>query len=161
MTGTVQRTLSRQWLTLRLIPRHPRRITARDLQERLVADGYKVTKRTLERDLQALSTLFPLVCDDRERPFGWNWQKDAPMFAVPGITPAEALALKLVEQHLHFGLPRSLADVLDPYFCAAEGVLSGPSQRPNADWLRKGSRRAREPATARPGRRSRGASAGA
>ncbi|MGZ8967548.1 MAG: hypothetical protein ACXW1C_06525, partial [Gallionella sp.] len=100
-------TLRRQWLMLHKIPRSPQKITARDLHESLMAEGFDVGKRTIERDLHSLSELFPLVLDDRDRPYGWSWLKDAPLFSLPGLSNAEALTLAMVEQHLNSLLPSS------------------------------------------------------
>lgn len=65
--------LVRQWLILSLLPRPPRRIDARSLEEKLRERGLVIHRRTLQRDLVALSALFPIVADDRNKPFGWRW----------------------------------------------------------------------------------------
>ncbi len=54
-----QDTIKRQWHMLRLIPRAPGKITARELHSRLLSHGYDIKKRTIERDLIDLSTTFP------------------------------------------------------------------------------------------------------
>ncbi len=138
MSAPNQHTLLRQWETLRLIPRYPRKITARQVQESLSAEDFKVTKRTIERDLQALSEVFPLGCDERDKPFGWSWQKDAPSFDLPGLSSTEALAMKLVEQYLRPLLPASVTDQLKPHFRAADEAL-GKLRRPSkaAAWAQK------------------------
>ena len=64
--------LLRQWAMLRMIPRYPRKITARDLMEKLFNEGFSMTKRSVERDLQSISATFPLVSDDRECIFWGN-----------------------------------------------------------------------------------------
>ena len=89
-------TLLRQWQMLRLIPRHPQRISARDLYEKLKSEQFDVTKRTVERDLLWLSGMFPLVADERNRPYGWSWKKNAPLFSLPGLSHTEALTLAMV-----------------------------------------------------------------
>jgi predicted DNA-binding transcriptional regulator YafY len=48
---------SRHWQLLRMIPRHPTIITARDLQRRLEKENFVVSNRTIERDLMALSDM--------------------------------------------------------------------------------------------------------
>ncbi|MDD5295822.1 MAG: hypothetical protein PHU46_02815 [Rhodocyclaceae bacterium] len=123
-------TLLRQWQTLRLIPRHPARISAGDLRERLVAEGFEVGKRTVERDLLALSRLFPLVADERSKPFGWSWQKDAPAFDLPGVAPSEALTLLMAREHLRPLLPASVLSRMQPYFRMAEQKLDALGQAP-------------------------------
>lgn len=131
-------TLRRQWTMLRQIPRHPHTVTARDLHERLLAEGFDVGKRTIERDLQELSAQFPLVLNDDKRPYGWSWLKDAPLFSLPGLSNAEALTLAMVEQHLNSLLPRSTLQQLQPYFAAAKQTLDNTSQTARQhSWLSK------------------------
>jgi predicted DNA-binding transcriptional regulator YafY len=109
-------TLLRQWQMLRLIPRYPAKITAGDICDRLAADGFGVTKRTVERDLASLSEVFPLLSDEREKPFGWSWKKEAVPLDVPSLGNGEALAFKLVEQYLAGLLPHATLAQLAPYF---------------------------------------------
>lgn len=116
-------TLSRQWLMLQWIPRQPRKVTSRELANRLQAEGFKVTKRTVERDLVALSGAFPLASDERNKPFGWSWQKDAPQFSLPGMSPLQALTLSLAHSHLQALLPAHLLQPMAPYFQQAEATL--------------------------------------
>lgn len=117
-------TLQRQWQMLRLIPRHPRRISASDLRIRLVAEGHEITKRTVERDLQSLSAFFPLVSDERAKPYGWCWDKDAAAFDLPGLANSEALALLLARAHLSALLPAATLAQLHPHFRMAEQKLA-------------------------------------
>lgn len=121
--ATLQDALSRQWLMLQWIPRYPRKITARELVERLRAEDQIVTKRTVERDLAALSDVFPLASDDRSKPFGWSWQKEAPQFSLPGMSPLQAMVLTLAHTHLNSLLPAHLLEPLGPYFAQADNTL--------------------------------------
>jgi predicted DNA-binding transcriptional regulator YafY len=121
--ATLQEALSRQWLMLQWIPRYPRKITARELVEHLRAEDQVVTKRTVERDLAALSDVFPLASDERAKPFGWSWQKDAPQFSLPGMSPLQAMVLILAHTHLHSLLPAHLLEPLGPYFAQADDTL--------------------------------------
>lgn len=116
-------TLNRQWLMLQWIPRQPRKVTSRELADRLQAEGFKVTKRTVERDLVALSDAFPLASDERTKPFGWSWQKDAPQFSLPGMSPLQALTLSLAHSHLQPLLPAHLLQPMAPYFQQADATL--------------------------------------
>jgi predicted DNA-binding transcriptional regulator YafY len=116
-------TLNRQWLMLQCIPRQPRKVTARALAAHLQEEGFAVTKRTVERDLVALSAAFPLVADERSKPFGWSWQKDAPQFSLPGMSPLQALVLNLAHGHLKHLLPSHLLQPLEPYFQQSDATL--------------------------------------
>src|SRR3990167_7684112 len=100
-------TITRQWQLLRLLPRYPRKITAGDLQRLLADEGCETTKRTVERDLMSISDIFPVSLDDREKPYGWSWQKNAPNFNIPGLSAPQALTFALVEQYLRPLLPAS------------------------------------------------------
>lgn len=122
--ATNQQSLLRQWNMLRMLPRAPVKISAKELCERLSTAEFPVTKRTVERDLNELAAVFPLVVDDREKPYGWSWQRDARSFDLPGLSIAEALALTLIEQHLRNQLPPSALDALQPHFRSAEATLS-------------------------------------
>lgn len=128
----------RQWAMLRHIPQHPRQITARELTGRLESDGFEVGKRTVERDLLSLSEIFPLLSDERSRPYGWSWSKDAESFSLPSMSPLQALTLELAHDHLATLLPASLLATLVPYFKCADGVLSsGDGVKKLASWRKK------------------------
>jgi predicted DNA-binding transcriptional regulator YafY len=117
-------TLLRQWQTLRMIPRSPAKVTATELCANLKNDGFTVGKRTIERDLQSLSTIFPIVSDERSKPYGWSWRKDVAAFDLPGLSNSEAVTLLLAREHLRNLLPASAVGQLQPYFALAEQKLS-------------------------------------
>jgi len=121
-------TILRQWQMLRYIPRYPAKISARTLKERLDADGFVISKRTIERDLIQLSLSFPLFQDDRDKQYGWSWQKDAPSFDLPALSNNEALTMVMVEQHLTGLLPASTTSILAPYFVSAHKQLDANAQ---------------------------------
>jgi predicted DNA-binding transcriptional regulator YafY len=108
---------------LRMLPRAPYKITVQDIRDRLATAEFEVTERTVQRDLQELLQVFPLVVDDRDKPFGWGWNKDSPNFDLPGLSVPEALTFALVEQHLAKSLPPATLDALQPYFKSAGQAL--------------------------------------
>lgn len=133
-----QDTLFRQWHMLRLIPRHPRKITVQDIQQALDGQGFTITHRSIQRDLNDLSEIFPLLCDSREKPYGWSWQRDAANFDLPSLTTSEALTLVMVEQHLHNLLPVTMLDQMQPYFLSARKRLDmEPKPQRGRAWLEK------------------------
>ncbi len=128
----------RQWMMLKRVPQQPRQITARELTELLAAEGFEVSKRTIERDLLSLAEIFPLTSNDRSRPYGWSWLKNAESFTIPSMSPLQALTLELAKDHLAGLLPASLLQTLAPYFKCAEGVLSsGDGVKKLASWRKK------------------------
>ena len=131
-------TLLRQWHLLRAIPRYPRRIGVPELHSLLETAGFSVTVRTLQRDLIELSEVFPLLSDERAKPFGWSWAANAPLFDLPNLTTQEALAFAMIEDYLRPLLPTVLLDQLRAYFTAARKRLAGDSpKRGSASWLGK------------------------
>jgi predicted DNA-binding transcriptional regulator YafY len=131
-------TLLRQWQMLRLIPRLPFKITANQLFDKLQAESFVTTKRTVERDLMTLSKSFPIISDERDKPYGWSWSKDGAVFDLPGISNTEALTFKLVEQHLKPILPASTLAQLQAYFLTADKKLTSLSSHSTAHtWLDK------------------------
>lgn len=135
---TNQDTLIRQWHMLRLVPRYPQKATVQHIRSALQSQGFEVTERTIQRDLNELSSVFPLVVDDREKPYGWSWEKASPSFNLPSLTVPEALTLVLAEQHLNTLLPVSMMNELKPHFGAAHHRLEvEPRPHRARSWLNK------------------------
>jgi len=122
--------LARQWELLKHLPSRGTGRSAADLTKALSADGFKVSKRTVERDLVELVRLFPIECNDRDVPYGWRWMPDARV-DLPGLGVTEALTLRLLSQYLRPLLPKSILHSLEPRFRQAEAKLAAlaPSNR--------------------------------
>ncbi|QGM21755.1 WYL domain-containing protein [Spiribacter sp. 2438] len=130
-------TLLRHWVMLRRIPRHPRKVTVRELLDYLRDQGYTTTERTIQRDLNRLSgQIFGLMQDDRSRPHGWCWGRDAVQMDIPGMEPQTALAFKLAEHFSGRLMAPSTRSSLEPYFRQAEQVLA-ETPSPVSAWPEK------------------------
>lgn len=116
-------TLLRHWVMLGHIP-SGRGIDTSTLVKRLAEAGYAVAPRTVQRDLEKLSLVFPLVCDDRTKPYRWAFSVGAPAFTLPGMSPAVAFAVRMAAEHLAHALPRSTTVALAPYVSKADAVLA-------------------------------------
>jgi predicted DNA-binding transcriptional regulator YafY len=134
MQDEAGQTLARQWAMLRALPRAPRKATAGNLMQALADEGFVVSRRTIERDLHALSVQFPLLLDDRAKPYGWSWARDANFEFMPGLTPPQAVALLLAKAHLRALLPQAMRNDLAPVFEAAEAALRTSGWK---DWHRR------------------------
>lgn len=133
-----QDSLFRQWHMLRNVPRYPQKVTAQALRQMLYHEGFVVTERTVQRDLVELSAVFPLLADERDKPFGWSWKKEAKNFDLPGLTIHESLTLVMAEQHLAGLLPSSVLSQLNHYFDAARHRLNQePPPHHSRSWLDK------------------------
>lgn len=97
--------------------------SAKDLTISLGNAGYIVSKRQIERDLLDLQEVFGLQCNDVSMPYGWLWPNNGST-DLPGITLAEALSLKVIEETLNPLLPLSVKRVLGPRFAQAKSKLS-------------------------------------
>ena len=120
----IDKTLYRQWAMLRLVPRHPRKVSAADLTSRLNDQGYAVNKRTVERDLKMFEEMFGLVADDRSRPYGWQWGRNSPAIDLPSLDDGQALMLSVAEPFVEQLLPPPVLEALKPMFVAAQRKLN-------------------------------------
>ena len=127
--SAVRNTIARQWELLKSLPTRGSGITAAGLTERLRDAGFKVTKRSVERDLIELSRLFPIRCNDASMPYGWLWMQGS-AFDLPGLDFTEAISLVLVEDLLKKLAPVSLLRVLESKFKQAREKLgASPGNR--------------------------------
>lgn len=130
-------TLARQWELLKLLPTRGAGRTAKELAELLNEAGFEVSKRQVERDLGQLMDAFALDCNNASTPYGWRWAPEAAA-DLPGLTLAEALSLRLVEDSIRPLLPAQVLRVLEPRFRQAAKKLeqlSGKSR--TARWAAK------------------------
>lgn len=129
-------TLLRHWHLLRKIPRHPKKISIDELLSYLEGEHFKVSRRTIERDLLKLSEALPIT-SDWAKPSGWSWLKDANALSLPALTATEALTFKLVKEHLADLMPVSVLTHLEPFFEQAEREFQTLNQNPLQEWPNK------------------------
>lgn len=115
-------TTLRQLTLLQLLPRRRPGLTTTALQARLGDRGFPVHLRTVQRDLDRLSSRFGFTCDDSSPP-RWFWPPGAADLSLPAQDPFSALTWSLIAQHLEPLLPRSLLREVEGQFAAARTVL--------------------------------------
>lgn len=91
----------RQWHLLTLLPRGPRRIDTASLENQLRARGLDAHRRTIQRDLIELGRTFPIVSDERRKPYGWCWADDAELPCAIAARPGGTEPLR---QAVHCGV---------------------------------------------------------
>jgi predicted DNA-binding transcriptional regulator YafY len=128
-------TITRYITMLSLIPGRPGKITARELQAKLQAQGLGSHVRSTERDLHKLSNSFPLISDGA-RPAGWSWQSKSDRITFPRMDAGVALTYELLARYLTPVLPREMCRHLEPEFAMARRVLDGLGQSPLGKWSR-------------------------
>lgn len=129
----------RQWVMLQLIPREPGGITTQQLRKQLAeADPlYDVHKRTIERNLMQLMSIFPSL-DYRENPGGnlWFWERDT-VIDIPKLDAKTALMFRLAKDYLSPLLPKATLKELEPHFKQAESTLKDLGDRNYSRWPEK------------------------
>jgi predicted DNA-binding transcriptional regulator YafY len=127
-------TLLRQWELLRTIPRAPRKVDVATLMQKLETAGYPTTARTIQRDLNTLSRVFPLQSDTQSIPYGWSWSTDAQAFDLPAMDGPTALTVRMIEQFIPTLLPPAIRELLAPQFARAKAVLDSNPNNPLGAW---------------------------
>jgi predicted DNA-binding transcriptional regulator YafY len=126
--------------SLELLKRIPkvRKITARELCEQLAAAGFDRDIRTVQRQLESLSEAFDIERDDRSKPYGYSWKRNAEAFNLPRLSEQESVLLALAETYLSNLLPRSILSSMKGFFEQAKYNL-GPhdSAKSAKEWLEK------------------------
>ena len=115
-------TTLRQLKLLELLPRQPRKASPQQLRESLSDIGFDVSIRTIQRDLKILSAILPLISDERDKPYGWSWHKDADGLN-PAMDPIEALTFSLAEEYLEPIMPGKSFKRMKVFFDRANSVL--------------------------------------
>ncbi len=116
-------TILRQWALLKAVPRY-RKATAQELQQQLAQQGFNISERSVQRDLIKLSRIFPIEADERNRPYGWRYARDAQAMDVPSMDMPTALTFKLAQAFLEPLMPPTTLDALSPHMRRAEQVLT-------------------------------------
>ena len=122
---------------MELIPRYPAKTFTNEIKDKLGELGYEATLRTIQRDLQELSRLFPIVSDERSQPFGWSWKKDAKGYESPAMDPIQALTFSLAAQYLEPLMPKANFKRIEAFFSRAESVLIGNEKSKLHNWRKR------------------------
>lgn len=127
----------RQIAMLELIPRSPRKTFTREIKEKLADRGFEIDERSIQRDLVALERTLPLVCDSRDKPYGWSWAKSSEGIQAPAMDPVEALTLSLAEQYLEPLMPKASYKRIGIFFDRANTVLKEQSPKLINRWRQR------------------------
>lgn len=118
---------------LSLIPRAPHAKSSRELSEALSDNGFQITQRSVQRDLNRLSELFPITCEADGKAQLWFWAPGGVSFDLPAMDLNSAVAFRMLDLHARSFLPASSLTQLEPHFQRAETVLESHTS-PHADW---------------------------
>lgn len=114
-------TTARQWQVLSQLQRN-RWVGTTHIYDQLKLAGFKISLRTVQRDLNALSKRFPIE-KNNANPQGWRWRDDAPLQSLPHMNLSQAVAFNMVEANLTQLLPPAILNELFPWFDLARRQL--------------------------------------
>src|SRR5690606_8112074 len=106
-------------------PRYPKFITTTDLVKKLEERDFSVNLRSIQRDLDKLSTYFPLQVDERTSPYRWSFDREGVIAVVPALDLPAALTFELAKAYLTPILPPKTLSHLKPHFDEAHRTLLG------------------------------------
>lgn len=106
-----------------MIPHHPATISTPEIGRRLDDLGMHVTARTVQRDIEELSLVFPLDCHEKSKPKVWFWSQGISI-DLPGMSHAEALSLGLIEEILRSLVAPSFFAAMQDRFLQAQKKLA-------------------------------------
>lgn len=126
-----QDTIRRQWAILRRLTTTP--VPVREIHEHLRGEGYEVTRRTVERDLQDLSGAFNIVATEG-MPQGWAWNRKGRRTHLVGMDEAEAFTLVTAGKVLSRMLPQVLLRKVSWLFESAREHVPSERRKGVARW---------------------------
>ena len=128
--------LLRYFDMLCMIPKLPQKISTPELLVKLQGMGYQVDLRTVQRDLNKLSSshLFPISSTEDTKPLCWFWPEGSSRLQLPLMSSDEALTFKLVETFLESLLPPAIRFHMAEYFKLADNTLKAS---PLSCWVDK------------------------
>jgi len=118
-------TQHRRMIILQNIPQYPRKITTRELLEKVTSQGISSNIRAIQRDLENISStgLFAIGSDTSSKPIGWYRVKSAPEPTMAVMNINTAIAFEQMRISAVDLLPPSTRDHIEPYFCLARKLL--------------------------------------
>jgi predicted DNA-binding transcriptional regulator YafY len=126
----------RQWVMLQLIPREPGGLTTQQIRDQLahLDPLYTVHRRTIERNLMQLMSIFPSL-DFAPSAMGnrWFWEKNT-VIDIPKLDAKTALMFRLAETFLTPMFPRTILNELRPHFRQAEKTLKAIGEQDYSRW---------------------------
>ena len=130
--------LARQWQMLNLIPTRAPGMTATELTAQLAEEGFTVSKRTVERDLNELSRQFGLTTQSPtgKPPFGWYYASGK-RTDLGSVELVDAVSLALAGDVLEEMLPASMLGAVSGKITRAREKLKSLQRHPMAKWSEK------------------------
>lgn len=133
----------RQILILMALPRWPKYKTTSELVDYLDTQGIKASKRTVQRDIQILSSSWSFNIIDTpatgrgKEGVGWAFGSDVASQGIPSMDPSAALTFLMGYEHLKTLLPKQVLCHIEPYREEAKNILETFNQANFSSWIDK------------------------
>lgn len=126
-------------MSLEMLKRIPRgrKISAPELQAQLRDIGFDRDLRTIQRQLEVLTSHFEIERDDRSKPYGYRWKELSKGLSLPGLNEQESVLLTLAEQQLRNLLPDNLMRSMEGFFSQARLRLEDEKSKGAKAWQQK------------------------
>ena len=116
-------------------------ISSSQIRDLLLADGYPIAPRTLQRYLKSLTEaeIFGIRCNDRGKPFGYRRLVQPGRFLTTPLSTTESLLIRLAQETLKHRLPKTMLESSQALFEAASEQLGdhSPDRVQAKRWLSK------------------------
>lgn len=124
---------------LQKLPTEPKKIGTRDLCDYLNNQGFDVSMRTVQRDLNNAKDLmkFEITCDENRSMQGWCWSKDAKEHNLKKMNANVAITLKLFDMFIEKTLPPAIRKDMAGFFKEANSVLSSEPHAQHDNWTNR------------------------
>jgi predicted DNA-binding transcriptional regulator YafY len=123
--------------TLAALPAHPIKLSTPQILQRLEGKGHRVTPRTVQRDLNALSDHYPDMVKLDGNPAQWGWREGAPVLFLSQMGLPQALAFDLFAREFGTAMPDELQALLKPWLQEAGRKLASAPREHASRWAKK------------------------
>jgi len=134
--GAKHDTLFRSLAMLRIIPKEPRYKATSTIHSALEEKGFKVSLRTIQRDLNSMVLHLPLLCAEGDGENRWSLSSNFSHLNL-GLDTPSALTLVLAQEYLSRLLPQIAVDQISSQFQAAQQYLNGLTANHYSGWANR------------------------
>jgi Fe2+ or Zn2+ uptake regulation protein len=125
MSKTNDNHITRQWHIIQYLISLDNYVSSDTVFQYLQQQGIEVKDvRTIQRDLNTLSEIFPIECRKDDKPYSWRWQR-VDNNKKNLMSYEQAMIFTLVDNELRDLLPDDLLKRLYPLFVKAKMILAG------------------------------------
>lgn len=126
-------TLFRTLAMLQIIPKEPRYKATSTIYTALEEKGFRVSLRTIQRDLNSMTLHLPLLCSEGDGEYRWSLSSSFNDSKL-GLDTPTALTLVLAHEYLHELLPQIVIDQITSQFQAAQQYLNSLPSNHYSGW---------------------------